>query len=72
MGLSKKSTKSANSTAKQSTCSIRTEIADYADDVWLTEPEAAEACGFSAHTFKCWRLTGANKGPQAIRTTCAA
>jgi hypothetical protein len=47
--------------------SIRTEIGSYADDVFLTEPEAAEACGVSPHTLKCWRLAREGKGPPAVK-----
>jgi hypothetical protein len=51
--------------------SIRAEIASYADDIFLTEPEAAEACGVSPNTLKCWRLKregdGPHKGPPAVK-----
>jgi hypothetical protein len=52
--------------------SIRSEIGGYADDVFLTEPEAAEACGVSPHTLKCWRLAREDedhprKGPPAVK-----
>jgi predicted DNA-binding transcriptional regulator AlpA len=35
--------------------------------LFLTEPEAAEACGVSPHTLKCWRLAHAGKGPPAVK-----
>jgi predicted DNA-binding transcriptional regulator AlpA len=48
--------------------SIRREIDDYADDIFLTEPEAAEACSVSPHTLKCWRLAHEDsKGPRSIK-----
>jgi predicted DNA-binding transcriptional regulator AlpA len=56
--------KKENSAARRS---IRAEIDDYADDVFLTEPEAAEACGVSPYTLKCWRLAREGKGPPAIK-----
>jgi predicted DNA-binding transcriptional regulator AlpA len=47
--------------------SVRAEIGGYAEDVFLTEPEAAEACGVSPHTLKCWRLAREGKGPPAVK-----
>jgi predicted DNA-binding transcriptional regulator AlpA len=37
--------------------------------LFLTEPEAAEACGVSPHTLKCWRLAREDKGkgPSAVK-----
>jgi hypothetical protein len=39
----------SKATPKAARRSIRTEIGGYADDIFLTEPEAAEACGVPAH-----------------------
>jgi hypothetical protein len=42
---------------------VRAEFDSYADTVLLTEPEAAAVDGFSAHTYKFWRLKKSTKGP---------
>src|SRR6478672_8175126 len=42
---------------------VRAEFDSYADTVLLTEPEAAAVDGFSAHTYKSWRLKKSTKGP---------
>jgi hypothetical protein len=45
---------------------VRAEFDSYADTVLLTEPEAAAVDGFSAHTYKSWRLKKSTKGPQPV------
>jgi predicted DNA-binding transcriptional regulator AlpA len=44
----------------------RSEFDSYGDTTLLTEQEAGPVTGFSHHTLKFWRLSGAAKGPKPV------
>ena len=58
-------TKPKPSKALEAKASIRSSFSELADDVLLTEHEAAAVAGFGQLTFKRWRQAG--KGPPWVR-----
>jgi hypothetical protein len=43
----------------------------FADDIFLTEREAAQIIGLSPNTLKSWRLNGSAKGPPVTKVYSA-